>query len=93
MTTRTYPYDGWVLLPSFRPVKVTFEKPYGSWSNDDYGDISEAGKFYMRSVIYASRNDAITAGHNQLNLQQQRLDKQLATMKKRRAALVKAEAP
>lgn len=92
MSARTYPYDGWVLLPSFKPKKVTFVKNYGSWSGADYGDISDAGKYYPCSQIHESRSDAITEGHNRLNLQQARLDKQLAVMQKRRAELVKAEA-
>jgi len=91
MSERTYPYDGWVLLPSFKLKKVTFVKNYGSWSGD-HGDITDAGKYYMLSAIHATRSDAITAGHNQLNLQKVRLDKQLAVMQKRRAELVKAEA-
>lgn len=91
MSARTYPYDGWVLLPSFKPKQVIFVKRYGAWSGEDYGDISDAGKYYPRSEIHASRSDAITEGYYRLHRQQMRLDKQLAVMAKRRAALIKEE--
>jgi hypothetical protein len=90
MSARTYPYDGWVLLPSFKLKKVTFVKNYGAYSGD-HGDITDSGKYYQLSQIHALRSDALIAGHNQLNLQQARLDKQLAVMAKRRAALIKEE--
>lgn len=87
MSEPVYPFDAWVLLPSFKPVKRTFTRGFAS------GAYTEEGKWYVTAAIHSSRSDALTDGHNLLNQQQARIDKQLAVMAKRRAALVKAEAP
>lgn len=87
---RTYPYAGWVLLPSFKPVEVTFVSAYKSFSNEDYGDNSQSGKLYGRSEIFPSKAAAILEGHARLEKQQADLDKKQIKINKRRAALEKA---
>ncbi len=88
--TRTYPYAGWVLLPSFKPVEVTFVSAYKSFSNEDYGDNSQDGKLYGRSDIFDSKSAAIQEGYARLKKQQADLDKKQININKRRAALEKA---
>ncbi len=89
---RTYPYTGWVLLPSFRPFELTFTERYGSWSSNDYGDQTETGKTYQTSEIFPTKGDAITEGRRRLAEQEARLAKQSAAIVKKRAALDKAAA-
>lgn len=83
----TFPYTGWVLMPSFKPVALTFVKDdwgCGNWHRTD------SGKDYAVDFIFRDKDAAISAGHMALVKQQAALDKQQANINKRRAALEKA---
>ncbi len=90
MTTTTFPYAAWVLMPSFKPVEVTFvgfyyESPlYGSWHETDDGRSYHTGK------IHQSKAAAIAWGLADLAKQQAAIDKKQQNLNKRRAALDKA---
>lgn len=81
MAEQTFPYTGWVLMPSFTQKAVVFVKPYGSSTFS--GHISEGGKYYSTGSIYASREEAIAAGVKQLEALDARIKKMTATRDKR----------
>lgn len=83
----TFPYTGWVLMPSFKPVKTIFVEA-ARYSEGWHK--SEGGKTYSTQNIYATKDAAISAGHIDLHQQQAALDKKQANINKRRAALEKA---
>lgn len=87
MNQKTFPYQGWVLLPSFRPVERTFVSK-GAWAMELHK--SEEGKLFNVKDIYEYKEDAIAAGHADLDRQQSALDKRQVALEKRRAALEKA---
>lgn len=90
MTQRTYPYTGWVLLPSFKPTEVLFIKPY--WpSEPSRGDESGSGKHYPLSWIHPTREAAIAFGWKEVERMQADIDKRTENLRKKRAALLKAE--
>lgn len=90
MTTRTYPYKGWTLMPSFKPVEVEFVKLYASYSMPDYGDTTCTGKVVRREDIFPTKDAAIDAGRERLRKQQATLDERQATIYKRLNTLTKA---
>ena len=85
MTTTTFPYTAWVLMPSFKPVEVTFVDTYcGEWHK------TQAGKAYHHTVIHQTKAAAITCGLADLKKQQAAIDKMQQNLNKRRAVLEKA---
>lgn len=83
-----FPYNAWVLQPSFKPKEVTFTEKH--W----YGDRrhrSGTGKVYPVSEIYPTKQAAIAAGREQLEKQREDLLKRQERIDKRAAALDKAE--
>ncbi len=90
MTTRTYPYKGWILMPSFKPVEVELAKLYGSYSMPDYGDQTASGKVYRREDIFPTKEAVIAAGRDRLRTQQANLDERQASIYKRLNTLTKA---
>lgn len=85
MTTTTFPYTAWVLMPSFRPAEVTFVKTrFGEWH------ATESGKPYHPSVIHQTKAAAIAWGLAALAKQQADIDKKQQNLNKRRAVLEKA---
>ncbi len=85
MAERTYPYEAWVLQPSFKPKLVKFVAEYGSRRFP--GEVAAGGKFYRPSEIFATKADAIAGGRI---LQEQfaaRIAKFQATYDKRQKAL------
>lgn len=91
MSTRTYPYDAWVLKPSFKPVKVTLVKPYVSFNGQDYGDVVDSGMNYRLSELFPTIHEAIAAGRYRLFNEEAKAIDKLDSIKKRRAVLDKAE--
>ncbi|UBB15469.1 hypothetical protein [Comamonas odontotermitis] len=79
-----FPYTGWVLMPSFKPVELTFVKDRGGWHR------AERGKDYSIHDIFPDKHSAISAGHAALVEQQLAVNKKQANIQKRRAALEKA---
>jgi len=89
MTTRTYPYKAWILMPSFKPVEVEFVRCYESFSNIDYGDLTAKGKCVQRLDIYPTKEAALEGGHARLEKHRAQIaklqlghDKKLAVLKK-----------
>jgi hypothetical protein len=88
MSNKSYPYDAWVLTPSFKPKQVKFNEPcrYG----EHYGDSTESGKVYHHSEIYPDLKSAITAGWGKVEIQQADIDKRQERLDKKKIALTKA---
>lgn len=86
----TYPYTAWVLQPSFKPKEVTFVERALAYGIEDYGCVSEAGKWYRRDQIHATKTDAIIFGHSEVRRMQDDLKKKLDSLEKKRDALAKA---
>jgi hypothetical protein len=92
-TARTYPYEAWVLTPSFKPKKVVITHLYKSYSSPNAWDVAEGGKLYsVGSELFATKEEAIEAGWARVLDQEMKLSKQQAAIYKRREALVKAAA-
>lgn len=87
---KKYPFKGWILQPSMKPVELTFIK-HGGWSRDVWHR-SQAGKSYHEDAIFDSKQAAIQAGRAICDNLEAKLAKQAETLKKRRAALDKADA-
>lgn len=92
MKKRTYPYLGWILQPSFKPVQIELVKKYDSYSTVDYGDMVASGKLYRVNELFPSKAAAIAEGRARVKKQQADLDKKQASLQKRITALDKAEA-
>lgn len=83
----TFPYTGWVLMPSFKPVELTFVERL----SHSYGwHKAHNGKIYSIWKIFSCKQAAIDAGHAELLKQQKALEKRQTNLNKRRAALEKA---
>ena len=89
MTERTYPYQGWVLTPSFKPKEVTLTSRY-EYASLDY-DLTDSSKLYAFCDIFPNKAAAIAAGKEKVREQQSKLDKAQANINKRSANLKKAE--
>ena len=81
----TFPYTGWVLLPSFKPKQEQFA---GSFYASHH--VTDKSKYVRIGDIHPSKQAAIAVGHARLQQQQNDLDKKQANIDKRRAALEKA---
>ena len=90
MTQRTYPYKGWVLQPSFKPVEVELVRANAPSGGTDFGDHTTAGKWYAPGEIHLTKETAIAAGWATIKRLQADLDKRTLNHKKKRAALTKA---
>ncbi len=85
MNTTSFPYTAWVLMPSFKPVEVTFvEEKWASWH------ATAQGKRYHANNIHPTKAAAIAWGLADLARQQATIDKKQENLNKRRAALEKA---
>ena len=86
MIEKKFPYKGWVLTPGFKPVEKTFV----GLGYYDYHR-SDGEKEYHPDNIFKDKASAIAWGREDLERQKSALDKKLANIEKRRAALDKAE--
>lgn len=91
MSEQTFPYTGWVLMPSFKPAQVSIVEKI-SYSFGSTYLRADSGKQYQFFDVHPSKQAAIEAGRASLDGQQSALDKKQANIIKRRAALDKAEA-
>lgn len=82
----TFPYTGWVLMPSFKPKQEQFLE-HARQSN---WHVTDKKKPVHIGDIHPSKQAAIAVGHARLQQQQNDLDKKQANINKRRAALEKA---
>lgn len=84
---REFPYKAWALQPSFKPVEVEIvERTWGGWVK------ASNGKQHLPSALSTTKAGAIAFGRSRLREQETDLQKKLANIEKRRAALDKAEA-
>jgi hypothetical protein len=83
-----FPYNAWVLQPSFKPKEVTLTEK--NWYGGQY-HLSDTGKVYLLSEIYPTKQAAIVAGREQLEKQREDLNKRQERIDKRAAALDRAE--
>ena len=89
--SKSYPYTGWVLTPSFVPKEVVLTRPYGTWSGGGCWDATDSGKSYHVEEIYATKAGAIDHGFALLDKQQADLAKRQSVLDKRRLNLQKAK--
>lgn len=89
--TRSYPYKGWVLLPSYKPVEVEFTHSYQSFGGEHTWDVAKSGRVYAISSIYPDKIEAIQHGWTALANAEAALQKRMEKIEKQRAALTKAE--
>lgn len=87
MTTRTYPYKAWRLMPSYKPVPVTLVARHRYDSGYDKDD-NETNRHI--SNLYPSIGAAIAAGWAKVEKQEANLRKSAETLEKKRVALLKA---
>lgn len=83
MSDKSYPYQAFVLTPTFNVKEVTIEANY--WRTEY--EQAEGGKVYRPSSLHETPAQAIAAGFVDLEQQEATLSKRLATIKKRRANL------
>lgn len=93
MTERTYPYQAWVLKPSFKPALVTIERAYKSYSSPNQWDVAEGGKLYSMSELFPTQERAIEVGWQRIHEMEAKLEKTIDSISKKRAALAKAGDP
>lgn len=84
-----FPYQGWVLMPSFAPKELQFTEEY--WYSQGFHLVESSRKYYSVDEIYKSKSDAIAAGRERLAKHRVDLEKRAATIEKRQKALDKAE--
>ena len=91
MSARQYPYQAWVLLPSFKPQEVTVTAPSHPHSTmfKDW-DTTSKGKDYHVKNLFDSNAAAIADGREQIKKLQADIAKRQETVNKRIAALDKA---
>ena len=87
MTSTVFPYKGWVLSPSFKPVERTIVGP----SYSPRWHTTESGKQYHISDIFPTKEAAIADGRIKIAAQMADVKKREANVLKRQAALDKAE--
>lgn len=92
MIARQYPREAWVLMPSFKPKKVTVIKVYKSWDRPGEWDVAESGKLYHHTVLFETVEQAVADGREQVAKQQADLTKRQVALNKRISELEKASA-
>lgn len=86
MSEKTYPYQAWVLMPSFKPKEVELvARARLDWEE------SSTGKWYHHTELHPSKAEAIAAGWEKIRIQQADIDKRQAKLNKRIVELDKAE--
>lgn len=83
-----FPYQAWVLQPSFKPKEVTIVRR--SWLTDSHHE-EVSGKCHHLGQLHPSKAAAIQAGREQIEKQRVDLAKRQERLNKRIAALDKAE--
>lgn len=91
MSETKFPYEGWVLMPSFKPAQVYFVNAASDWGSLVEWHVAESGKCHHVHKIHPDKQAAIAAGRAKLAVMQAKIHKQLAGMAKKAAALDKAE--
>lgn len=85
MTERTYPFTVWVLGGTFIPRQVELVKPSGYQGTHR----AENGKYLHDSECFETKEAAIQHGHERLKDQEEKINKRLQVIAKKRANLEK----
>lgn len=85
--SKSYPYQAWVLTPSFAPKEVTIVEP-GRWAADRWLP-TISGKHYSESEVYDSKVLAIKGGWSRLEEQEAAIQKKLDSINKKKSTLTK----
>lgn len=86
MSEKTYPYQAWVLMPSFKPKEVELvARARLDWEE------SSTGKWYHHTELHSSKAEAIAAGWEKIKIQQADIDKRRENLNKRINQLEKDE--
>lgn len=85
--SKSYPYQAWVLTPSFAPKEVTIVEP-GRWSTAGWLP-TIAGKHYHENEVFDSKNLAIEGGWSRLQEQEDAIQKKLDSINKKKSTLTK----
>lgn len=78
-----FPYNGWVLQTSMRPMEVTLVDEWLGYH------MSEKGKYYHKDEIFKTQQDAVRFGFEKIEKMESALVKQSALINKRKATLEK----
>lgn len=89
----TFPYEGWVLTPSYAQKKITLVNAAGGHGYLKEWHVTDAGRSYHHSSIYETKEQAIAHGHSELAKHELRMEKMRATLEKRRKNLMAPEKP
>jgi hypothetical protein len=87
---RKYPYNAWMLQPSFKPVEVRVVKRAYLHSYHEYDEL-ESGKTVHINNLYPTKAAAIAYGRQQVEKTEADLVKRRENLNKKIAALNKAE--
>ena len=87
---RTYPFVGWRLLPSFKPVQVEIVRQYNELHPEWLVDAG--GKIFGVSEICATKAEAITRGRERLEAMGEKYRAMGVSIYKKTQALDAAEA-
>jgi hypothetical protein len=87
---RTYPFIGWRLLPSFKPVQVEIVRQHSTWNPEWLVDAR--GKIFVVSEICATKAEAITRGRERLEAMGEKYRAMGVSIYKKTQALDAAEA-
>lgn len=82
-----YPYQAWVLTPSFAPKEVTIVDP-GRWLTAGY-IATLSSKCYHESEVFGSKKLAIEGGWSRLAEQEAAIQKKLDSINKKKSTLTK----
>lgn len=87
---RTYPYQAWMLQPSFKPVEVTITKCAYAHSYSDWDELS-TGRALHINFLHPTKAAAIAAGRAAVAKAEADLVKRRQNLDKKIAQLNKAE--
>lgn len=87
---RTYPFIGWRLSQSFKPVQVEIVRQYNEWHPEWLVDTK--GKIFGVSEICTSKAEAITRGRERLEVMSEKYRAMGVSIYKKSQTLNAAEA-
>lgn len=85
--SKSYPYQAWVLTPSFAPKEVTIVEP-SFWSTHGWVP-TISGKHYHESEVFDSKELAIKGGWSRLEDQETAIQKKIDSINKKKSVLTK----
>lgn len=85
--SKSYPYQAWVLTPSFAPKEVTIVEP-GRWDSSDWRRTT-TDKRYYESEVFDSKELSIEGGWSRLEEQEAAIQKKIDSINKKKSILTK----